>query len=77
MNTRLLSREGSQVRTIIEIQHVHKWKAGEHQYCRTYALLDDGTEAVGFGCDFKVGDEVEVFFHDRYGTIKMRKTPHD
>lgn len=39
-------------------------------YKRTTALLDDGTEAIGFGDEFRVGSQVEVFFH--YGVVKMR-----
>lgn len=40
-------------------------------YWRTHAVLDDGTEAVGFGKDFDLEDKVEVFYH--YGQVKMRK----
>lgn len=41
------------------------------EYWRTYALLDDGTEATGYGKDFNLNDKVEVFYH--WGVIKMRK----
>lgn len=41
------------------------------RYYRTHALLDDGTEATGFGREFKVNDEVEVFYH--HETVKMQK----
>lgn len=40
-------------------------------YYRTHALLEDGTEAVGYGPDFEINDKVEVFYH--YETVKMRK----
>lgn len=39
-------------------------------YWKTTALLDDGTEAQGYGREFKVDDPVEVFFH--YGQVKMQ-----
>lgn len=45
-------------------------KAGK-DYVRTHAVLDDGTECVGWGADFAVGDLVEVFYHKE--TCKMRK----
>lgn len=45
-------------------------KAGK-KYWRTYAILDDGTEAIGWGKDFDLGDPVEVFYHKE--TVKMRK----
>lgn len=64
------------MRTIIKIIGVesrHTIK-GNEGYWRTHALLDDGTEAVGFGKDFNKGDEVEVFYH--FGQIKMRKGKH-
>ena len=61
------------MRTIISIEHVEKkenTQTGEPYY-RTHALLDDGTEAIGFGKDFDIQEKVEVFFH--YGQIKMKK----
>lgn len=61
------------MRTIIRIEHVEKKRAAmsRKEYWRTYAVLDDGTEAVGFGKDFDIQDSVEVFFHR--GQIKMQK----
>lgn len=47
----------------------------EKVYWRTYALLDDGSEAIGYGKDFDLGDLVEVFHDSKWDTIKMRKTP--
>lgn len=61
------------MRTIIRIDHVEKkenTQTGEPYY-KTYATLDDGTEAEGFGKDFDIQEKVEVFFH--YGQIKMKK----
>lgn len=60
------------MRTIIEIVGVEKRVSnGGDPYHRTHAILDDGTEATGYGSDFKVDDKVEVFFHK--DTVKMRK----
>lgn len=61
------------MKKIIEIVGVEMRRAAmsNKEYWRTHAILEDGTECVGFSKDFKVGDEVEVFFH--YGQVKMRK----
>lgn len=59
------------MRTILKILYIEKRAdKNDKPYARTTALLDDGTEATGFGNRFKVGDKVEVFYH--YGTVKMR-----
>lgn len=64
------------MRTIIEIQRVDTNVSRKgNQYFITHALLDDGGECEGFGKDFKVGDEVEVFLHR--GKIKMQKSDWD
>lgn len=60
------------MRTIIEIEGVEEKVSKEGTtYWRTYAVLDDGTEAVGWGKDFDLDDKVECFFHK--GIIKMQK----
>lgn len=61
------------MRTIIRIEHIESKRAkmSRKLYWRTYAVLDDGTEAIGYGKGFDLGDEVEVFFH--WGQVKMRK----
>lgn len=60
------------MRTIIEIEGVEKKMSKEGTpYWRTYAVVDDGTECIGFGKDFDLGDKVEVFFHK--GIVKMKK----
>lgn len=62
------------MRRIISIQHIKIWKdkIGKKHW-RTYAILDDGTDEVqGYGKDFDVDDEVEVFYHRDYGIIKMQ-----
>lgn len=64
------------MRTILSIDHTQKRTAKDgRKYALTYATLDDGGEAEGFGLSFKPGDKVEVFFH--YGKIKMRKSDWD
>lgn len=42
-------------------------------YSVTTAQMDDGQIAEGFGTNFEVGDEVEVFHHAKYDKVKMRK----
>lgn len=56
-------------KTVIAIVHVED--RGEYQI--THVLLDDGTEASGYGADFKMGDKVGVFFDERYNKIKVKK----
>jgi hypothetical protein len=43
------------------------------EYSVTTAQMDDGQIAEGYGVNFVVGDEVEVFFHEKYNKIKMQK----
>lgn len=65
------------MRRIVRIEHVEPNISKEgKKYWKTYAVLDDGTEAVGFGNDFDLEDKVEVFFHDAYDVVKMRHTPN-
>lgn len=60
------------MRKIIKIEHVEQREDKNGKtFWRTYAVVDDGTECVGWGKDFDLGDMVEVFLH--YGVIKMRK----
>ena len=60
------------MREIIEIEGVEEKVSKEGTtYWRTYAVVDDGTECIGFGKDFDLGDKVEVFLHK--GFIKMKK----
>lgn len=60
------------MRTIINIIGIKHWEKDDKKHSKTLALLDDGTEAYGYGSDYKLGDEVEVFFH--WQEIKMRKS---
>lgn len=59
------------MRKIIEIIGTENWTKDNQIHRRTYALLDDGTEATGYGDHFAVGDEVMVFYH--HETVKMSK----
>lgn len=62
------------MRTIISIEHIEekKTEAGK-TYWRTHALLDDGTEAIGYGKDFDIEEKVECFFDEKWGIVKMKK----
>lgn len=62
------------MRQIIAIQGVLKKQTAQgKKYTVTLALLDDGTEASGYGGDYKIGDKVKVFFDEKYNLIKMDK----
>lgn len=63
------------MRTIISVEHIQRCKATdtEKEYWRTHAIVDDGTECVGYGKDFDIGDKVEVFHDVKWDTVKMRK----
>lgn len=65
------------MRTIIKIVGVERKKLIKsapkaQDYWKTYALLDDGTEAEGYGKNYKVGDQVEVFHDKKWDQIKMQ-----
>lgn len=69
------------MRTIIEIVHVERKKLAKEasktqDYWKTHAILDDGTEAQGYGKDYKVGDQVEVFHDKKWDQVKMQKGAH-
>lgn len=55
---------------ILKIEGVMSWKSKGKLHHRTYVVLDDGEEAVGYGKDFQVNNKVERFFHK--GQIKVR-----
>lgn len=64
------------MRSIVKIEYVEELKDKNGKtYYRTYAVLDDGSEAIGYGSDFDLGDRVQYFFHKQ--TPKMRKPPID
>ena len=57
---------------IIEILNIEEKYKNSKPYYNTTVLINDGTEAVAYGKDFKIGDVVEVFFHEGYDKIKFR-----
>ena len=59
------------MRKIIEILGVEEWVKDNKRHSRTYAILEDGSEAVGYGSDYEVGDEVMYYYHKE--TPKMAK----
>jgi beta-galactosidase beta subunit len=62
------------MRTIIKIEGVELKHTESHkQYWRTHVMLDDGTEAIGYGKDFDLGDKVEVFHDEKWDIVKIRK----
>lgn len=61
------------MRQITKILHIEKWVKDGKEYTRTHAILDNDEEARGFG-EFKVGDEVEAFFNDKWDYYQMK--PH-
>lgn len=62
------------MRLILKIINKSKRTSREGKvYSVTTAQMDDGQIAEGFGTNFEVGDEVQVFFHEKFGKIKMRK----
>jgi hypothetical protein len=62
------------MRAIISIIGVEEKRDKDNKlFYRTHALLDDGSEVIGYGSDYKVGDKVESFYHAQYDTHKMRK----
>jgi hypothetical protein len=65
------------MRTILKIEGVEEFHKNTEVHYRTYAILDDGTECVGYGPEFEEGDLVEVWFEEKYNAIKMRKRPLD
>lgn len=64
------------MRKIISIQHLESWRDKlNKRHWRTHVLLDDGTEAQGYGKEFDIGDSVQVFYHK--GVIKVQKPKLD
>lgn len=65
------------MRKIIDIMFIDERinKTTNKPYFITTAQLDDGSEAEGYGKEFRIDDKVECFFH--YGKIKMRKGRHE
>jgi hypothetical protein len=66
---------------IISIDRVERWQKNNINHARTYATVDSEThgivELAGYGDAYKVGDEVQVLFDDKWNTAKMQKTVHN
>lgn len=61
------------MRTIIKIEGVEsRTDPNGKTFWKTYAVLDDGSEVVGYGKDFDLKDKVEAFWDDKWGVFKMR-----
>jgi len=63
---------------ILSIERVERWDKNEVSHARTYATVDSETHGVveltGYGDVYKVGDNVQVLFDDKWNTAKMQKT---
>jgi len=58
------------VNRIVEIVHIEK----RGDFYITHAIVDDGTEATSYDVEpYEEGDTVKVFFHDKYGRVKMKR----
>jgi len=60
------------MRTITQIEHTKTWTRYGVVHYRTYAILDNQDEAIGYG-QFKVGDKVESWFNDKWDYLQMKK----
>jgi hypothetical protein len=64
------------MKKVIKIENVVRMiDKNDDPFYRTYALLEDGTEAVGFSRnrhEFDIKDSVEVFFDPKHNMIKMQ-----
>lgn len=69
------------MRTIKEIAHVERMLDKDNvPFYRTYAIMDDGTECVGFSRErnaFDLEDSVEVFHDPEFDVIKMRHNKNE
>ncbi len=67
------------MRTIIKIEDVERRERFntdgrlDKVYFRTHAILDDGSEVIGYGKDFDLGDLVESFWDEKHQVHKMQK----
>jgi len=63
---------------ILSIEWVEKWVKDGIEHQRSHAIVESsryGTlEVTGYGADFKVGDKVQVLYHDKYDQAKMQKS---
>lgn len=62
------------MRKIAKILQVKQWNDGcGKKHTKTFVLLEDGETASGYGSDYSKNDLVQVFMHDKYNQIKIRK----
>jgi hypothetical protein len=67
------------MRTIVEILSIESRTRTDPKenkvvtYWRTHALLDNQEEAVGYGKEFEIGDQVEAWWDDEWDQYKMQK----
>lgn len=60
---------------IISIDRVERWQKNNINHARTYATVDSKRfgpiEVYGYGNDYKVGEDVNDFFHESWDSGKM------
>ena len=61
------------MKRIFSIDHIEEWEKDGKKHSRTYATLETGEEAVGYGKGFEVGDAVEYWFDAAHQITKMKK----
>ena len=61
----------SNVRTVIKIIRVEKWVKNKTVHTRTHAILDNDEESVGYG-EYKVGDQVEAYYSDKWDKYSFK-----
>ena len=61
------------MKRIIKIEGVTEHTKDNKRYSITHAILEDGTEASGYGTEFEIGDSVEYWWEERYNKVKMVK----
>lgn len=64
---------------ILSIEWVKEWvDAKGVAQSRTYAIVDSKSRGIveleGYGKDYKVGDNVQVLYHDKFDQAKMQKS---
>lgn len=60
------------IKKIIRVE-THTNQQTQQPYKITIVELEDGSEATGYGEDYKVGDAVEHYHHARYNRNKIKK----
>lgn len=61
------------VRTIHQVISVRSWSDQfQRTHYKSYVLLDNGEEATGYG-QFKAGEQVEVYFSDKWDEVQVKR----